>query len=424
MENRKSNVKLSPENLRFIRSFQVLGFLPIRLGENESEFASFASLAQVLIVGLLLVARFFIEVVDWPIVIVFSFDSAALLLSNLQSWLMREQQKMFWKVLGEIDERIVNVLDMRCSLRQLNVRLQRIFLAFWIVYAAGSIYFPLAKFFNESFSPAFIDQLLRAITWSFLISMNQTKFLYEYSLISVRLEIIKQCLVDLRDQKVDRNVFLIRELHRDKFARNVSLHTKIAALKEIYERCWLLQGHAYSLLSLFLTFYIIGYFLHWLYFAIFHVLDDIFANKLIENLPENLSWIVLLNFGSICCFVVSQRLFNKGLRIAGLIHNIAHNSADDHKIVQSVTMFSLQIVQQPITHITTFGIFYFDRANMSGVSRNSKKRIQSNISFYSQMILLHVTLVYEVLVLSARGKFLQEHVRQLAVLNGSGSSLT
>lgn len=59
----------------------------------------------------------------------------------------------------------------------------------------------------------------------------------------------------------------------------------------------------------------------------------------------------------------------QGLKIAGIIHNIAHNSIKDFTIVQTIKLFSLQTSQQIMQYIHIYGMLRFEGTNVSGVSK-------------------------------------------------------
>lgn len=377
----KSNIfNISVENLKFLKIFQTLGFLPIKLKSNESDFSKLASFAIFVLAILMLIARYFLKPVDLALVILFAFDSGLFMLSQLLSWFMHERQKTFLRILGEIDGKIVDILGMGDSLRKQNVKMQRNFVTVWIIFAVASLYFPSIKYVHENHSPAFFDSLFRALSWSILINLKYLKIYYDYAIIVVRLEIIKKCLIELQNDKVQKlkNLVLVREIQRDKFGTNFPLHSKIKALKEIYERCWLLQGHACSLSQVFIILGLVSYFGHLVYLIFDSMKEAMLENKLIDELFDILLWLILLNFFMIKFFIISHKMYTTRLKIAGLIHYIAHNFIDDLKISQSVMMFSLQIMQQEITTISAFELFYFDRTNISAVSFNQNLSTHRN----------------------------------------------
>jgi hypothetical protein len=99
-----------------------------------------------------------------------------------------------------------------------------------------------------------------------------------------------------------------------------------------------------------------------------YIKPSILAGTFGDQFFEILLWLALLNCSTVSYFVVSQNMYMKGLRIAGLIHNIAQKNFNDPNIVQAVTLLSLQIQQQPITAISVLGLITYDRTNLNGVS--------------------------------------------------------
>jgi hypothetical protein len=97
---------------------------------------------------------------------------------------------------------------------------------------------------------------------------------------------------------------------------------------------------------------------------------SILEETFLENLFEHILFFILLNVFTIAFFIASHRIYSKGLKIQGLIHEIAHNGIHDQSLVQAIQLFSMQINQQPMTHISIFGIFYYDRSNINGVDFN------------------------------------------------------
>lgn len=139
------------------------------------------------------------------------------------------------------------------------------------------------------------------------------------------------------------------------------------ALKEIYYRCWLILENSHAVSGFFLLTYFIGYVGQILYITFFYMKQAILEEKFMENLFDNALWLSLLNVFTFAFFIASHKIYSKGLKISGLIHEIAHSAIKDNQLVEAVKLFCLQIQQQPMTHINIFGIFYYDRSNINGV---------------------------------------------------------
>lgn len=59
----------------------------------------------------------------------------------------------------------------------------------------------------------------------------------------------------------------------------------------------------------------------------------------------------------------------QGLKIAGIIHDIAHKSIKDYVLVQAIKLFSMQTSQQVMQYIHIYGMLRFDRTSIYGVSK-------------------------------------------------------
>lgn len=369
MGRSKRNIfNLSKENVEFLRIFQFSGMFPLDLMKSEKNLAMIASFALTTLIGILVVLKYFVNVSQPFLVILFGWEILMLLLGQLLTWRSIPRQKKFLTLLGEIDERFKSAMNKSEDLMRGNVRMQRAFVTWWITFLVGSFYYPISQFIQDGLDARFFDSLSHVTTWSLLVHINSSKFLYFYAIIAVRLEIMKQCLSDMQGDKSLPGHFLIREISRDKFTKVFSQHTKIMALKEIYDRCWQLQGDVYQMSGVFLLSYFLGYLGQVINLMFFYIKPSILDGTFEKQFFEILLWLVLLNVSTIAFFVVSQNMYMKGLKIAGLIHNIAQNNINDPNIVQAVTLLSLQIQQQPITTISILGLFNYDRTNLNGVS--------------------------------------------------------
>lgn len=200
------------------------------------------------------------------------------------------------------------------------------------------------------------------------IYVIKVKFLYFYALIVVRLDIVKQCLIEMQNESLVPELFLVKEVPRGKSSWQIEKHTKILILKEICSRCWELQGHVQQLSGLFLIAIINIYLSHAVYFIYNVVKSSILLGNFENSYLRILSFLLLINAPMASYFFVSQKLFKKGLRIAGLIHKIAQNNINDPLMVQAVTLMSLQLQQQSITEISILGLVSYDRTTLNWVS--------------------------------------------------------
>lgn len=161
--------------------------------------------------------------------------------------------------------------------------------------------------------------------------------------------------------------FLIKDYAQSKFAQNYSIYVRILALKEIYYRCWIIQENSHIISGIFLMTYFIGYVGQIIYITFFFIKQAILDEKIIQDLLDSVMGLLLSNVFTIAFFIASHKICSKGLKISGLIHEIAHNAIKDNQLVEAVKLFSMQIQQQPMTHINIFGIFYYDRSNINAV---------------------------------------------------------
>lgn len=359
---------LTEENIKFLRIFQILGFLPCKLKKDEGNFAHYSRVILIIFLALFVAIRWWLIHSDLVLVILFLWDILTLFSGQIYSVSIKTRQTEILRLIGEIDERIEHKLHMGNDLRKSNVKMQRKIALIWTFYALFMLYYPVSRILENDFSMLFIDSIFRLITWSFLVHINLTKFLYFFSLLSVRLEVIKNCLVDIQSGFLFPNNFYIKDFVRSKFAENYSIYTRIMTLKEIYYRCWLIQENALIVSGLFLLIYFFGYIGQIIYILFFFMKQAILNGQFMERLFDNALWLALLNVFTITFFIASHKIYSKGLKISGLIHQIAHNGIKDNQLVQAVKLFSMQIQQQPMTHINIFGIFYYDRSNINGVN--------------------------------------------------------
>lgn len=415
MGNKRNLFNLSKENSEFLRIFQVLGFLPFALQRNEKKFGTITfHILTALIFGLI-VLKCFVKVSQPFIVIMFVCEISMLFLGQFLNWRSIHRQKTILTLIGEIDEKFKNILNKSEELMKGNVRMQRVFIMVWAVYLMATLYYPIIRMLRGDFSVTLVLSLTHVVTWSVLIHIHTTKFLYFYAMIAVRLDVIKQCLDDTQKDKLFPGHFLIREVPRDKFAQNMAQHSKLMALKEIYDRCWQLQGHVYQLSGIFLLTYFIGYTGQIIYLMFFYMKPSILGGTFKNQFIEILVWLALFNVSTISYFVVSQNMYLKGLKIAGSIHQIAQNNINDGNIVQAVILMSLQIEQQPITTISILGIFNYDRTNLNAVSKEKVQieRLKSKLSF--QVVILYSSLFYEAVQINVKMIDLKEQAKQLGV---------
>jgi hypothetical protein len=197
------------------------------------------------------------------------------------------------------------------------------------------------------------------------------KYLYFFGILTVRLEVIRACLKDILDYQIKSNsCFMINEIVKKRRVKKFSAYNQIMVLKEIYYRCWHAQEYILQLSGLFLLIYFIGYIGQLMYVMFYYVKVSILEESLYDNLLDIILYFILLNIFTVCFFIVSTKIHTKGLKISGLIHQIAQNAINDSQLVEVVKLFSAQIFQQPMNYINVLGIIYYDNSNINGVSIN------------------------------------------------------
>lgn len=171
----------------------------------------------------------------------------------------------------------------------------------------------------------------------------------------------------LENQIICKSYFMINEIVLKKSTKTLTPHFQIMNLKEIYYNCWLIQEKTLQISGLFLLIYFLGYIGQLMYLTFIYIKIAILEQKFFENLLEIIIYCTVLNIFTVFYFVTSHKIHSRGLKISGLIHQIAQNAVNDTPLVESIKLFSAQLLQQPMNHINIFGIFYFDRSNINGV---------------------------------------------------------
>jgi hypothetical protein len=155
------------------------------------------------------VLRLFVVQTDLMLLAFFLFDIFTLFVGQVGVIFTKNRHKDILRLVGEIDEKIKNELQMSSELTKNNVKMQRKIVVTWIIYSILTIYYPISRIVKNDFSTLFFDSIFRILAWSFLVHINLTKFLYFFSLLSVRLEVIKNCLRKIQDEeKIGKILFL------------------------------------------------------------------------------------------------------------------------------------------------------------------------------------------------------------------------
>jgi hypothetical protein len=347
----------------------------------------------------------------------FSWDIVTLIIGQFCTYLTRSKHVSVFKLVGEIDDKINSNLLMRDALMRENVKTHRKIVIPWAIYALFNLYYPVTQVIKGDFSMQFFDSLFRILMWSLLIHVLLTKFLYFFSMLSARLEIVKTCLTEIRkEEMMALKHFMIHEIGKKKVnVRRHSSYYKLMTLKEIYYRCWLLQDSAMQASSFFLLIYFFGYIGQLMNITFFYMKIAILENTFLEHLHEIVLYFTLLNVHTVSFFYASHKIHSKGLKIAGLIHEIAHNGIGEARLVEAVQLFSMQIAQQPMTHINIFGIFYYDRSNINGVRCCEIGASNFNEISRFQILILYSSLFYEAFHINLKIIDLKEKAKELGV---------
>lgn len=379
--------KIANENQKLLRIFEILGFLPSKEGNLINIIKSLLLIA--LIVVLILLKIFFSEH-EKCYDALFGVEIAATLIEQLVAWTNVKLQTEFFIVLGEIDEKITTSLNMSGQLQKKNVKMHRILVATWFVFVAGSLYFPASGFIAKGFSStSIVDSFFQFFSWSLFVHVNELKFLFFYAIIAVRLSVICQCLDDMQRDKVSRRLLLVNEFLGAKAPRFIEQHARLIVVKDIYHRIWRLQSLAYELSGTFLFMYLICYFAELAQFTLITIKIELIQGTLMKNLFELVFWLFLINIFIVALFALSRFLMRKGSTIAGLIHNISHD--DNETLRETVKMFALQVIQQPITAISINSFLDFDRTNLNAV--NFSLLIFSLTQFYLTIFLSYLSFI-------------------------------
>lgn len=360
--NKFRSFKFAEENRRFLRIFEFSGFLPSREG-NFEDFSSFVLI--VFIILLIILQVFFCQDEEFSTAL-FYLEIATILIEILLTLRNVKLQNEFFNTLNEIDEKIINSLKMKDELTKLNVKIQRIISFIWISSIGSSLYFPISDIITKGLSlNVFMIPLFKFIVWALLTQMSKVKFLFFYSIMAVRLSAVSHCLEDMQKDKMTNDSIFVNEMSLVTVTRNVEQYSKLIALKQIYQRIWRLQGLLYELSGIFLLLYSFCYFAELAQVIFVTVKIVLNRGSYKENPFDLLLWLLIMNVFVIAFFVLSRLIVRFGLKISGLIHNIARD--DDVRLTETVKMFSLQTMQQPMLPISILNIIDYDQTNMKAV---------------------------------------------------------
>lgn len=156
---------LKEENLKFLRILRTCGFFPFKLMSTEYDYAKCFSFGLFVILGALLVLRWYLLHLEIELVVLFVWDVVMLIADQIQTFARGRTCKKLLKLIGEIDERFCKHLNMQQKLEAVNFKLHRKVLFIWIGYGLANLYYPLKQIITNQFPDLFLDSMFRIVTW-------------------------------------------------------------------------------------------------------------------------------------------------------------------------------------------------------------------------------------------------------------------
>lgn len=161
----ESIYQLKEEDLKFLKIFQSLGFLPFKLTTNEGNLARNAGIGLFIFLVSLVLLRCFLLSSEQRFIVLFFLDIITLLTDQIYTQFMRKTQMKLFTMIGEIDQKIEKELLMKHILQTVNLSLHRKFKIKWIIYTAASLYYPVKQLVLNDLSMEFFDALFRIFSW-------------------------------------------------------------------------------------------------------------------------------------------------------------------------------------------------------------------------------------------------------------------
>lgn len=155
----------TPENCKFLRIFQILGFLPFRLKSNDGNFAKYTSIGLFVLIVSLTFVRCFVPHNKIELVFLFAWDIATILLDIISTYFLRKRYEKLFTLISEIDEIFWKKLYMKEELEARNSKFHKKLLIVWIMYCILNFYYPFKELLENDFSTFFYDSLFRIISW-------------------------------------------------------------------------------------------------------------------------------------------------------------------------------------------------------------------------------------------------------------------
>lgn len=282
MTSFKSNIfHLSVESLKFLKIFQLLGCMPIKLVDHEG-FSCFVSPIVLMVITIVItVIRFLYPSNNYITILLFLWDIITILFGIIVNVVTISRQKRIMILIGEIDSNAIKLVSLWNQLEKRNVKFHQQLVVLWIVYLTFTLYGPISKAVNADYSEQFYDSLLRIIPF-LLVHVNLTKILYLYGLLALKLNMIKLCVENITiDAEIMEKKCLIGEILRNKVLKNMTTNSNLLTLKEMYRNCWKLQDEINLISNLFLMLHFIGYVGQICYVIFFYVQAAIMNQQLL-----------------------------------------------------------------------------------------------------------------------------------------------
>lgn len=156
---------LTAEDLKFLKIFQTLGFLPFKLTTNEGNLARNAAITLLISLVSFVLLRCFLLSNERRFIVLFFLDIITLLADQIYTQFVRKKQIKLFTMIGKIDQMVEQELQMKKKLRTVNLVLHKKFIIKWIFYIAASLYYPIKQLMLNDLSMEFYDSLFRIVSW-------------------------------------------------------------------------------------------------------------------------------------------------------------------------------------------------------------------------------------------------------------------
>lgn len=288
MTSFKSNIyNLTVESLNFLKVFQTIGFLPIKMAHNDRFNFYISSILLMVITIVITALRFMYPINNIMMTALFLWDINTILFGMIVNVVTIKRQKSVMKLFGEIDSNAIKLKSLWNQLKKGNVKFHQQLVGTWIVFLTFTLYGPISIALKADYSEQFYDSLFRIIPFV-LVHVQLTKILYLYGLLALKLDLIKMCVenITIHGETKDKNC-LIGEIMQEKVVKNMTSNSNIMLLKEMYRNCWMLQEEINVISNFFLVLYLIGYVGQICYVIIFYIKTALKFQKLFLMITGN-----------------------------------------------------------------------------------------------------------------------------------------